>query len=46
MFGLTTLGAIHTAISLVAIVAGIWAFVLFLAGLAIQMRWLRVSLRP
>ena len=26
MFGLTTLGALHTAISLVAIVAGIWAF--------------------
>lgn len=26
MLGLTTLGSIHTAISLVAIVAGIWAF--------------------
>ena len=26
MFGLTTLGALHTAISLVAIVAGFWAF--------------------
>jgi len=27
VFGLTALGAVHTAISLVAIVAGIWAFV-------------------
>jgi len=27
MFGLTALGVIHTAISLVAIVAGFWAFV-------------------
>lgn len=27
MFGLTTLGAVHTAISLFAIVAGFWAFV-------------------
>jgi uncharacterized membrane protein len=27
MFGLSALGAVHTAISLVAIVAGVWAFV-------------------
>jgi uncharacterized membrane protein len=27
VFGLTALGAVHTAISLVAIVAGVWAFV-------------------
>ena len=56
MFGLTPLGTFHTAISLVAIVAGAWALVrdkeivgalvlLYLVGIAFQLRWLRVSPR-
>jgi hypothetical protein len=68
--GLTTLGVIHTGISLIAVVTGYWAltrlpqgspiaaspnspivlglvgafFVVYLIGLAFQLRWLRTTL--
>jgi Na+/serine symporter len=44
MLGLTTLGTFHTAISLIALLAGI--FVAFVIGAALQVWHLRAKPRP